>query len=151
MTLGGWCYEQPGFITSMNLNIPESSPWEIAIPENISGESIENDGSVKEMPHIVQVQGFSFTPIHNFVPQIQKNTFSNGKLTGYGQERYLSLKSKSGESYDTDLESFDPRGAYVNKNQIENAIQTSTPDLAINYQFDPSSTSFGENYNTGNA
>ena len=91
MTLGGWCYEQPGFITSMNLNISESSPWEIAIPENISGESIENDGSVKEMPHIVQVQGFSFTPIHNFVPQIQKNTFSNGKLTGYGQERYLSL------------------------------------------------------------
>lgn len=111
MTLGGWCYEQPGFITSMNLNIPENSPWEISISDQGEGAISESDSKVKEMPHIVQVQGFSFTPIHNFVPQIQKNEVVNGEQamstidsTEYGPERYLALANgnqrRGDNSYD---------------------------------------------------
>ena len=145
LTLGGWCYEQPGFITSMNLDVPNESPWEIAIPESRNEKGIINDPKMREMPHIVKVSGFTFTPIHNFVPKIQKNTFSDGKLNKYGDERFIALKSKSGESYDNNLESFDPNSQSPNKNTPE----LKEPDAAINYQFDPTTTAYGENYKTG--
>ena len=32
LTLGGWCYELPGFIKSITLDVPQESPWEIGIP-----------------------------------------------------------------------------------------------------------------------
>jgi len=64
LTLGGYLYEQPGFITSLTYNIPEESTWEIGIDEN--GDS---DDSVKELPHMIKVTGMTFTPIHNFLPQ----------------------------------------------------------------------------------
>jgi len=64
LTLGGYLYEQPGFITSLTYNIPEESTWEIGIDEE--GKS---DDSVKELPHMIKVTGMTFTPIHNFLPQ----------------------------------------------------------------------------------
>jgi hypothetical protein len=63
LTVGGYLYEQVGFITSLTYNIPNDSPWEIGI--NDQGN---NDSSVKELPHRISVSSFSFTPIHNFVP-----------------------------------------------------------------------------------
>lgn len=113
LTLGGWCYEQPGFITSLNLSVPQESPWEIAIPDTPTGADIESDPDVKEMPHIVKVTGFNFVPIHNFVPRIQQNNVTEGDPipgldgTEYGEERYIAL-SKGGRgidnNYDKDLE-----------------------------------------------
>jgi len=64
LTLGGYLYEQPGFITSLTYSIPEESPWEIGIDENG-----QYDSSVKELPHMIKVTGMTFTPIHNFLPQ----------------------------------------------------------------------------------
>ena len=32
LTMGGWCYELPGFISAMTLDVPQESPWEIGIP-----------------------------------------------------------------------------------------------------------------------
>ena len=74
LTMGGWCYELPGFINSITLDVPQESPWEIGIPnldreaQTIGGISYRNP-SVKEMPHIVKVTGLTFTPIHTFIPQ----------------------------------------------------------------------------------
>ena len=72
LTMGGWCYELPGFISSMTLDVPQESPWEIGI--NDEGKI---DPTVKQLPHIVRVSGFSFTPIHKFRPQKQKLTFDD--------------------------------------------------------------------------
>jgi hypothetical protein len=90
LTMGGWCYELPGFINSLTLDIPQESPWEIGI--NTEGNF---DKSVKEMPMICQVTGFSFTPIHKFRPSKQTLTFggSGNEVTRYGNERYLDLKA----------------------------------------------------------
>jgi hypothetical protein len=63
ITMGGYLYEQPGYLTSLNYTIPQESPWEIGI--NAKGD---DDESVKELPHIITV-GLEFTPIHNFLPQ----------------------------------------------------------------------------------
>ena len=87
LTMGGWCYELPGFLRSINLDIPQETTWEIGIDEQGNF-----DNTVKEMPHMVKVTGFSFTPIHRFRPAKQKITHTkNGNR--YGDERYLSLST----------------------------------------------------------
>ena len=91
LTLGGWFYEQPGIITSMTLDVPTESPWEIAIP--VSGSS---DSSVKELPHIIKVTGVQFIPIQKFVPRVQTNKYNGdpegiGDVTEFGQQRYIAL------------------------------------------------------------
>jgi hypothetical protein len=85
LTMGGWCYELPGFLQSINLGIPQESPWEIGI--NTVGES---DHSVKEMPHYCNVS-MQFTPIHNFRPSKQKNIYNGEDIKEYGKERYIAL------------------------------------------------------------
>ena len=97
LTMGGWCYELPGFITALSLGIPQESPWEIGINDN--GES---DSSVKELPHIVKVSGLSFTPIHTFRPEKQTNTYGgNGNtISTYGKQRYLALQAVN-NNYDS--------------------------------------------------
>jgi hypothetical protein len=92
LTLGGWCYEQEGFIRSLNLSVPQESPWEINIDDN------GNVGNLREVPHIVKVTGFTFTPIHNFVPKVQTLNFGEKKVE-YGKERYISLRNKKGDAY----------------------------------------------------
>ena len=91
LTLGGWCYELPGFITSMTLDVPQESPWEIGINET---ETVGNDPKVKELPHIVKVTGFSFTPIETFRPSKQTLDFNKEKV--YGDERYIALANGEG-------------------------------------------------------
>jgi len=89
LTLGGYLYEQPGFITSLTYTIPEESTWEIGIDEE--GKS---DNSVKELPHMIKVTGMTFTPIHNFLPQ-KPNSDSTiqrekGNYTSIS-EKYIAL------------------------------------------------------------
>ena len=63
---------------------------------------ILNDPSVKEMPMIVKVTGFTFNPIHNFLPQVQDNKFYRSKISKigskfiskYGNERYIALANE---------------------------------------------------------
>jgi hypothetical protein len=101
LTVGGYLYEQPGIITSINYSVPTESPWEIGI--NDAGGI---DTTVKELPHIIRVTGFQFIPIHRFVPRLQQNKYGDGiseNNTGeiikpdvtYGKEKYISL-SKEG-------------------------------------------------------
>lgn len=103
LTLGGWFYEQPGIITNLNLSVPQESPWEIAIPSSggndTTASGIKTDKNVKELPHIVQVTGFQFIPIHEFVPRVQKNKYDgeDGKISAFGKERYLALSTGAKE------------------------------------------------------
>lgn len=111
LTMGGWCYELPGFINSLTLEIPQESPWEIAINDTVSGGKGTGDRTVKEMPHMVKVSGFTFTPIHEFRPgkmELTKN-MSRPKSNladdnEYGKERFLDLSIGGGKdrnNYDT--------------------------------------------------
>jgi hypothetical protein len=116
LTMGGYLYEQVGFFTSLTYEIPAESTWEIGIDDKGN-----EDGSVKELSHIIKVQA-SFTPIHDFVPAKQslifddqllatvKNssgsdiTVSKGFAKGYGPERFIALSVGSGSqnnNYDT--------------------------------------------------
>ena len=109
LTIGGWCYEQPGIIQGINLEVPQDSPWEISIPDasnpstSVDGADLLTDPSVKEVPMIINVSGFNFKPIHNFIPQLQTNTFNGRSLKGggkfvskYGNERFIALANEGG-------------------------------------------------------
>jgi hypothetical protein len=98
LTIGGYLYEQPGFITGLTYEMGEDSPWEIGIGTSPGSE----DGTVKELTQIIRVTGFSFTPIQNFIPRKQQLRFSTntttttGDDTGFvssypGDERFISL------------------------------------------------------------
>jgi hypothetical protein len=129
LTLGGYLYEQPGFITSLTYSIPEESSWEIGIDEN--GNS---DNSVKELPHMIKVTGLTFTPIHTFLPQkpnsdiVQRN--KNGKYSSI-PEKYIALAAGGSEK---DNNYSDYYGYYNSSNAnspyIESAGAPSTPPAA---------------------
>lgn len=100
LTLGGWCYELPGFIDKFNLTVPQESPWEIAIDDTVSKGKGTGHENVKEMPHMVNVQ-MSFTPIHKFRPELQDNTYEKDGtnfVSKYGPQRFISLANGEGES-----------------------------------------------------
>lgn len=109
LTVGGYFWETPGVITSMNISVPSESPWEIALPDSQAtqgfnaGQTIPTDLQMREMPHIIQVTGFAFNPIHDFAPRKQQNVYSDdGELTEFGNERFIALKAEDGaSSYDT--------------------------------------------------
>jgi hypothetical protein len=87
LTVGGYLYETVGIINSITYDIPEESPWEIGLSDNDAGG---NDSAVKELPHIIRVTNFSFTPIQDFIPSLQEGE--------NGSSRYISLADGSGNN-----------------------------------------------------
>ncbi len=105
LTMGGWCYELPGFISSLTLEVPQESPWEIAIPASEkdadTGNPIFSDKTVKEMPHICNVS-MDFTPIHTFRPELQQNKYDDGsynEVSEYGKQQFLELTNAYNNNY----------------------------------------------------
>jgi hypothetical protein len=102
LTVGGYLYEQVGFITGLTYDVPMESPWEIGIDDE--GNS---DPTVKEVPHIIKVTGFNFVPIQEFIPSKQtldvftpdpnspsrEISKSQGFATKYGSQRFISLST----------------------------------------------------------
>ena len=51
---------------------------------------------------MIKVTGFNFTPIHTFIPQVQKNNdgaFVAGSSLGNGPQRYIALDSGYDNNY----------------------------------------------------
>lgn len=98
LTIGGYLYEQVGILEYITYDIPQESPWEIALPSspNALSNNVDSDPSVKELPHMVKVTGFKFTPIHDFVPSVQKNSY-----IGYDENPYNTALIKAGEGIES--------------------------------------------------
>jgi hypothetical protein len=107
LTVGGYLYEQPGFIQDLSYDLITDAPWEIAINEE-GGV----DGTVKQLSQMVKVTSFTFVPIHTFVPSKQglgtinpngtvENVNTQASLIDentYGPQRYIALNDASGIS-----------------------------------------------------
>lgn len=63
LTVGDYLIEVPGILTNLSYTIPTESPWDIGR---------KNDGTrtnyKDRLPHLIEVNTFSFKPIHNFIP-----------------------------------------------------------------------------------
>jgi hypothetical protein len=107
LTVGGYLYSQPGFMTSLTYTIDESTPWEIGIndkaEDNIDtfeGIRDVSDKSVKELPHVIKAQ-MNFTPIHRFIPRKQENKYGDkGQVTEWGKEHFIALATSRHNNYD---------------------------------------------------
>ena len=106
LTVGGYLYKQVGIMQGITFDIPTDSPWEVAINDNGGF-----DNNVKELPHRIDVSGFTFKPIHDFVPNVQKNIFKNtneqgtntqGDIDIFGDERYIALSNGRYQNYTSD-------------------------------------------------
>ena len=60
MTIGNWIDGQLCILNSLSYKIPQDSPWEIALNENLNGVSTTVKSQI--LPHVVEVT-LSFTPI----------------------------------------------------------------------------------------
>jgi hypothetical protein len=134
ITLGNWLFEQPGFISSVDLSIPDDSPWEINLP--LDGKT---DEQVKQVPHMVNVK-IKFTPIHKFRPEINKlsnlqdaSKFSENNILyknpTYGPQRYIALLDSESDAYDTPL--IDP--AQLNQQNNPGAAQSNQSQNQLGY------------------
>lgn len=98
LTVGGYLFNQPGFITNLTYTAPEDTPYEIGVVNNslLPGTGVE-DTSVKELPYRINVSTFNFTPIHNFVPEKQKNSYNGigNSISEFGNQRYIALQSEN--------------------------------------------------------
>ena len=105
LTVGGYVYEQPGFIQDLSYDLAIDAPWEIAI-----NEEGNEDITVKQLPQVIRVTNFTFIPIHEFVPSKQglesrlivpegeENTITKASLNDintYGDQRYIALSNGS--------------------------------------------------------
>ena len=96
LTVGGYLYEQPGFIQDLSYDLITDAPWEIAI-----NETGEVDPTVKQLSQMVKVTSFTFVPIHTFAPQKQGLGFDNlGFNNTQGDQRYIALEDGSTTNYD---------------------------------------------------
>lgn len=136
LTVGGWCYELPGFIQGLSLGIPKQSPWEIGI--NTEGTI---DNSIRELPHIVEVSGFQFTPIHKFRPEKQilnGGDTSNKDVTSYGNQHYISLANREDDrgikGYSGLAPETNPEGEDLNINTITPIIPLETLEQSSDFQ-----------------
>ena len=100
LTVGGYLYEQPGFITSLQYGVPQESTWEIAISNEGFIDGV-GDKSVKELPHMIRCT-MTYTPIHKFLPEKPDNAnnptgsqyiaLDNGIYSNYQDEYRKYLK-----------------------------------------------------------
>lgn len=109
ITVGNYLYEQPGVIESLDITMPDDSPWEINL--GLDGESMKD---MRQLPQMLEVK-MKFSPIHEFRPEIMKlsgiskgaTDFTNinfpDKDPSYGQQRFISLQDQTNRwkgSYD---------------------------------------------------
>jgi len=109
LTVGDYLNDVYGVITGFNYNITDESTWDIAR---------NNDGTIDpnsaELPTLINVDSFSFKPIHNFVPQKASDP-SNP------QSKFISMGS--------DAKGYTPIPAPAPLNPINTAPPTPTLQL----------------------
>ena len=70
LTVGDYITDVPGVLTGIDFKIDESAGWNIGRDKD--GNKIVGD---YVMPKLIEVGGFKFLPIHNFVPKTVQQSF----------------------------------------------------------------------------
>lgn len=71
MTIGDYLFDQPGFLTSISITIPNDAPWEIVY------DKLDKDKDMYQLPHHLNMN-IAFTPIHNFVAKRSHQSDAGG-------------------------------------------------------------------------
>ena len=123
LTIGDLVVEQPGLINGFNLALNEETTWDIGLYNTPEGE-VKGDGA--QLPQIITVSGFSFTPLYNFIPQ-----FGSGYWIGSKRIKGLKLLQSSSAAFlqtaeETQEDSQDNIGTDINQ-----SVNTDTGDDVV--------------------
>ena len=72
ITYGDYIKNMPGIITSLTLALPDNSPWNITGDTRTNRDADTQDTDITtdpQLPHMIQVTGFNFIPLHTFIPE----------------------------------------------------------------------------------
>jgi hypothetical protein len=83
LTVGDWLVNTPGILKGITINVPTDSPWEIARDTNGNFQS-----DIAQLPHYVEITGFSFSPIHNFISQLN-SPFIGAPVSGSQKNNFV--------------------------------------------------------------
>jgi hypothetical protein len=151
ITLGEYIYDQPGIITSLTFDIPEESPWEIGIDD--AGNRLDVD-DVRQVPHMIKVTGFNFTPIHKFRPE--KQTFKNDKLgtdstrlLNTGTQRYVDQRRRESTNYDKEVQ--EAYTSNLEKERLRKLEEAATAAELASFQQSGTTVTPGSNSPVSNA
>ena len=89
MTIGDYIFQQPGFLTSVNVTVGDDTPWEI---------NLEEANDIYQLPHVVDV-ACQFTPIHNFLPSRSRFSKGGDKDTTYITPLITPVDSKGKNNF----------------------------------------------------
>ena len=93
LTIGGYVYRTPGFLSGINFTLKQGYPWEIGLgKDDVAGFNM--DLTVSQLCHYVEVDGFDFTVIHDFLPTI-------AYVPDITTTRFISLQDDMGNRYNT--------------------------------------------------
>ena len=93
LTIGGYVYRTPGFLSGINYTLKQGYPWEIGIGET-TAEGFGIDTDVAQLCHYVEVDGFDFTVIHDFLPTV-------ASVPDTTTTRFISLQDELGNRYNS--------------------------------------------------
>jgi len=160
LTIGDYLYIVPGFISNLTYNIPEEAAWEISLTEPEGGV----DAGTMETPKLFDVN-VSFTPIHDFVPQVGNkrstalitpasatNTYLDGVDEGRPKNNKIyDFNNKNSKKEGFSFNSGSSNGTdYINSNNLEQfATKKLVPIIVPEAPGGP--TNFTGNAPTGNA
>ena len=95
LTVGDYLDDVPGILEGISFGGFERAPWEIA--KKLDGTPLNED--IAQLPHVLQVTGFSFTPIHNFVPQKGSKFIGYDRANPYEYKKEIDSRIKSNSKY----------------------------------------------------
>ena len=111
LTIGDYLVDVPGVMMGLNISINDDAGWDIARDSKgnkVSNINDETGGYV--MPKLIEVSGFTFKPIHNFLPQTVSQEFIEKGDGIYVDAPFINYGKLDGST--------NSRGGYPNTGRI---------------------------------
>ena len=97
LTIGDYLIDVPGIFQGVSYAVSDDAGWDIARGDNGNKIGInEGDTGGYVMPRLIDVSGFTFKPIHNFIPKTVDENYVNNKNGSYVDAPFISYGKLSG-------------------------------------------------------
>jgi hypothetical protein len=97
LTIGDYLIDVPGIFQGVSYAVSDDAGWDIARGDNGNKIGInEGDTGGYIMPRLIDVSGFTFKPIHNFIPKTVDEKYVNTKDGSYVDAPFISYGKLSG-------------------------------------------------------
>lgn len=114
LTVGDYLVSVPGIITGLTLTPIFDAGWDLNRDNDGNIKTLKENGSTGQLPIAIKVDGFNFTPIHDFTP-----TKDSPFINGIGENTVNQLTDKNTAANDnldnlTGNPEFDSNGNIIN-------------------------------------